>query len=153
MSTTTTRTRVDLEHPYRIAGIIIVILSLFVLAFTLGALERCGGGTGLCIDPTTHAAGDGGLVVFVISFIIGVALIAYTGAAASITSRTPSAPAPRAAPSTVTNVFPQTAVAAPQPAVTNVFPAQATPAPQPSVTYVVSPPASAAPANGGNLQG
>jgi hypothetical protein len=133
---TITKTQVDLEHPYRAAGVIMVLLSLVVLAFSLGVLARCGGGEGVCFDTATHASGDAGLVIFVLTFIIGVALIAYTGSTASFQtrSRTPTAPAP-AAPA-VTNVFPQSAPAA-QPAVTNVYPQ--TPTPAPATTVVVAP--------------
>lgn len=130
MSMTTT-TRVDLEHPYRIAGIILILLSFVILAFSLGVLARCGAGEGVCFDTATHGAGDAGLVLFVIVFIIGVACVMYTGSTASITSRVRPAPAP-----TVTNVYPQ--AAAPQPAVTNVYP-QAPAAPGPT-TVVVTPP-------------
>jgi hypothetical protein len=133
MSTITT-TRVNLEHPYQVGGIIMIVLSFLILAFSLGVLARCGGGEGLCFDTSGHAAGDAGLVIFVITFIIGVALIAYTGDTASFNqrTRTPETPAPQT-PS-VTNVYPQ--AAAPQPSVTNVYPQAAAPAP---TTVVVSP--------------
>jgi hypothetical protein len=114
---TITRTQVDLEHPYRVAGIIMVLLSFVVLAFSLGVLARCGGGEGLCFDTSTHGAGDAGLVIFVITFIVGVAFIAYTGDTASFTQRTET----------------------PRPAVTNVFPAAATPAPAVNVYPVAAP--------------
>ncbi|MCI4364992.1 MAG: hypothetical protein L3K10_02875 [Thermoplasmata archaeon] len=119
------------------AGVILVLLSFVVLAFSLGILARCGHGEGLCFDTPTHAAGDAGLVLFVLSFIIGVALIAATGSTASFQTRTKT---PEAAPPLITNVYP--AAPAPQPTVTNVYP-QA-PAPQPRVTNV-SPKAPVAP--------
>jgi hypothetical protein len=131
MSTTITNTRVDLEHPYRVAGIILVVLSFVILAFSLGVLARCGGGEGLCFDTSGHAAGDAGLVLFVITFIIGVALMAYTGSTASFQTRSRT-PEPVAAPTPqVTNVYSQ-APAAP-PTVTNVYP-QSTPSPATTVT-------------------
>jgi hypothetical protein len=141
---TVTRTRVELEHPYQTAGIIVVILSLVVFAFSLGVLNRCGNGTGVCFDVSGHAAGDAGLVLFIVLLIIGVALIAYTGSAQAFTTRTQSRPpTPAPAAPAVTNVFPQAAPAV-QPTVTNVYP-QAAPRPQPTVTNVY-PQAAAAPA-------
>lgn len=133
---TITRTQVDLEHPYRAAGVILLVLSFVVLAFSLGVLARCGGGEGLCFDTATHGAGDAGLVVFVITFILGVALLMYTGSTASMTTRTrtPTPPAP-AAPS-VTNIYSQPAAPAPQPSVTNVYPQAAPVSP---TTVVVTP--------------
>jgi hypothetical protein len=129
--TTTTNTSVELERPYWGAGLVAIILSFGVLAFSLGVLDRCGGGTGICISPSTHASGDAGLIIFVVLFIIGVALIATTGTGAiqtRTTTRDPPTPAP------VTNVFPAAAV--PAPAVTNVYP----PAPaEPATTVVVTP--------------
>jgi hypothetical protein len=128
--TTTTNTRIELERPYWGAGLVAVILSFGVLAFSLGVLDRCGGGSGICISPSTHASGDAGLIIFVILFIVGVALIATTGTGAirtQTTTRDPPAPP-------VTNVFP--AAVAPQPTVTNVYP-QA-PA-EPATTVIVNP--------------
>jgi hypothetical protein len=132
----TTNTRVNLEHPYRTAGIILVLLSFVMLAFSLGVLARCGHGEGLCFDTASHAAGDAGLAVFVIVFIIGIACMTYTGSIASFTTRTQPATAPVAAAPTVTNVYPQ--AAAPQPTVTNVYP-QAAPVAPAATTVVVSP--------------
>jgi hypothetical protein len=152
MSTTTT-TNVNLEHPYRAGGVVAVLLSFGILAYSLGVLARCGMGRGLCFDPASHAAGDAGLVAFVVTFIIGVALIVYTGSTASFQTRARPPATPTAAPSTTTNVFPQAAAASPQPAVTNVFPAQAAPAAAaPSVTYVLAPSSGGAPANGGVVE-
>lgn len=128
-SSTITRTRVDLEHPYRVVGIIVILLSLITLAFSLGVLARCGAGEGVCFDASTHGSADAGLVVFVIMFVIGIALIAYTGATASMTARTVSPPS-------TTNVYTQPP--APQPTVTNVYP-QSAPAAQPATTVVVNP--------------
>jgi hypothetical protein len=152
MSSTTTTTNVTLEHPYRIGGIVAVLLSFGVLAYSLGVLARCGMGRGLCFDTTSHAAGDAGLVVFVVTFIVGVALYIYTGETASFQTRARPPETPKVAASPVTNVFPQApAPAVAQPNVTNVFPAQPAPASAPSVTYVVAPSPSAIPANGGTI--
>jgi hypothetical protein len=120
---TTTNTRVDLDHPYWGAGIVAVVLSFGILAYALGVLARCGHGTGLCFDTATHASGDAGIVAFVVVLIIGVALMVTTGSATVMTrTKTPEPPAP-----TVTNVY--TPAPAPAPAVTNVYPqAPATPA-------------------------
>jgi hypothetical protein len=127
----TTSTRVELEQPYRVVGIIMVLASFVILAFTLGVLARCGGGEGVCFDFATHSGGDAGLILFVITLIVGVALIAYTGSATSVVTRTETeAPA---APST-TVVLPQATPA--QPPVTNVYPQ--TPA-APATTVVVAP--------------
>jgi hypothetical protein len=129
--TTVTSTRVGMIHPYRVAGIIMVVLSFGVLAFSLGVLNRCGGGSGVCFDLSSHASGDAGLILFVLLLIIGVALIAYTGSADVVTTRTatPTPPTP-----SVTVVNPPVA-AAPQPTVTNVYPT--TPA-KPETTVVVN---------------
>jgi hypothetical protein len=120
--TTVTTTNVNLEHPYRTGGILAVLLSFGVLAFSLGVLNRCGGGHGVCFDTATHASGDAGLVVFILVLIIGVAMIVYTGDTASFQTRPKAPEAPKAAP-----------------AVTNVFPAAAAPAPAPAPTVIVNP--------------
>jgi hypothetical protein len=129
--TTTTSTQVELEHPYQAAGIVAILLSFVTLAFTLGVLARCGHGSGICLTGTSHVAGDVGLAVFVLLFIVGVALLVYTGSGTVLTrTRTPTAPP------VVTNVVvPSTAPAAPTP-VTNVYPPAAAAAP---ATVVVSP--------------
>ena len=95
MSTVST-TRVDLEHPYQTAGILVILASFVTLAFTLGVLARCGGGRGVCFDTATHAGGDAGLVLFVLLIVVGVALLAYTGSTASFRTRItpPGAPGP-----------------------------------------------------------
>jgi hypothetical protein len=129
--TTTTNTTIQLERPYWGAGIIAVILSFGVLAFSLGVLDRCGGGSGICVSPSTHASGDAGLIIFIVLFIIGVALIATTGTGeirTRVTTRDPPSP-------TVTNVFPP--AAAPTPAVTKVY---VQPAAEPAPTLIVVPP-------------
>jgi hypothetical protein len=113
---TTTNTRVELDHPYWGAGLVAVLLSFGILAYSLGVLARCGHGTGLCFDTATHASGDAGIVAFVVVLIIGVALMVTSGTASiSTRSRTREPPAP-----VVTNVI--TPAAAPAPAVTNVYP-------------------------------
>jgi hypothetical protein len=131
---TITRTNVNLEHPYRTIGIIVVLLSFGVLAFSLGVLARCGGGEGLCLDAPTHGAADAGLVTFVVTFVIGIALIAYTGATASFQTTTPT---PKAATPTVTNVYAQPAT----PRTTVMTVSSETPAPvaAPATTVVMTP--------------
>ena len=136
MTTTTTNTQVELDHPYWGAGVVSVILSFGVLAFSLGVLDRCGGGSGICLSPSSHPSGDAGLILFVILFIVGIGLIVATGTGAmrtQTTSRDPPAPPPSPP---VTNVFP--AAAAPQPAVTNVY--HETPAAAAPTTVVITPP-------------
>jgi hypothetical protein len=109
---TTTNTRVDLDHPYWGAGLIMVLLSFGILAFSLGVLARCGHGTGLCFDTASHASGDAGLVAFIVVLIIGVALMVTSGTASvSTRTRTPEPPAP-----IVTNVITPAAAPAPAPA-------------------------------------
>src|SRR5580658_3422621 len=103
---TTTNTSVELDHPYWGAGLIAILASFGVLAFALGVLDRCGGGSGICFSPATHASGDAGLVAFVILFIVGVALIATTGTGAITTQSTRRDPPTPA----VTNVYPTTTV-------------------------------------------
>jgi hypothetical protein len=112
---TTSNTRVDLDHPYWGAGVVAVLLSFGILAYSLGVLARCGHGTGLCFDTATHGAGDAGLVAFVVVLIIGVALMVTSGTA-SIQTRT-NTPAPPAPSMTIVNT--------------------PTPAPAPVVSYVV----------------
>jgi hypothetical protein len=115
------------------AGILTVLASFVVLGFTLGVLSRCGGGRGVCFDYGSHAAGDAGLILFVILLIVGVALIAYTGSATAISTRTEIREAPT--PPSTTVVLPQ-AAAAPQPSVTNVYPQ----APEtPATTVILAP--------------
>jgi len=127
---TTTNTRVDLDHPYWGAGLVMVLLSFGILAFSLGVLARCGHGTGLCFDTATHSSGDAGLVAFVVVLIIGVALMVTSGTASVMTrTRTQEAPA-------VTNVF--TPAPAPAPTVTNVYP-QAPAAPPATVVVTARP--------------
>jgi hypothetical protein len=128
MSTISTA-RVDLEHPYQAAGIVAILAAFVTLAFTLGVLARCGGGRGVCFDTATHAAGDAGLVAFVLLFVVGVALLAYTGSIASVRTRTREPPAP-----VVNNILPQPTAA--QPPVTNVYPQAAV---APATTVVLAP--------------
>jgi hypothetical protein len=132
MSTIST-TRVDLEHPYQAAGIVVILLSFVTLAFTLGVLARCGGGSGVCFDASAHAAGSVGLVIFALVFILGVALLAYTGSSASFQTQV-KAPAPPTP--VVTNVITPAPAAPTTPAVTNVYGAPAAPVP---TTVVVAP--------------
>jgi hypothetical protein len=123
MAEEVTRTRVELDHPYRVVGIILVILSFITLGFTLGALARCGNGNGVCLDYSTHAAGDAGLILFVLFLIVGVALIAYSGSATATSTRTLPRMAPPAAPApSTTVVMPQAAPAAPAVVTNNVSP-------------------------------
>jgi hypothetical protein len=132
----TTNTRVALEHPYRVAGILLILLSFVVLAFSLGVLARCGAGEGVCFDTSSHAAGDAGLAIFVIVFIIGIACLVYTGSVATFSTSTRVAPPSAPSTPTVTNIYPQ--AAAPQPSVTNVYP-QAAPMAPAATTVVVTP--------------
>jgi hypothetical protein len=119
MAEEVTRTHVELDHPYRVAGIILVLISFVTLGFTLGALARCGNGSGVCLDYSTHAAGDAGLILFVLFLIVGVALIAYSGSATATSTRT----VPQAAPTpSTTVVMPQSAPAAPAVVTNNVSP-------------------------------
>jgi hypothetical protein len=128
---TTTNTRVELDHPYWGAGLVAVLVSFGILAYSLGVLARCGHGTGLCFDTATHSAGDAGLVAFIVVFIIGVALMVTTGSAAIQTrTRTEETPKP-----SVTNVI--TPAPAPAPAVTNVYPSA--PAAPPTTVVVARP--------------
>jgi hypothetical protein len=129
--TTTTSTQVNLEHPYQAAGIVAILLSFVTLAFTLGVLSRCGNGSGICLTGTSHVAGDVGLAVFVLLFIIGVALLVYTSSGTVQTrTRTPTPP-----PAVTNVIVPSAAPAAPTP-VTNVY--SSTPA-TPPTTVVVTP--------------
>ena len=111
MSTTTQR--VSAEHPYQTLGIILVILALILVAFDLGVLARCGGGSGVCFDTSSHGTSDAALVGFFLVFVIGLVMIMYTESSSSVTST-------RDSPSNVTVVAP-----APSP---------------PSTTVTVSPP-------------
>jgi hypothetical protein len=128
---TTTSTRVDLDHPYQAAGIGAILLSFVTLAFTLGVLARCGKGTGICLTGTSHVAGDLGLAIFVLLFVMGIALLVYTGAG-TVMTRTRS-PTP---PPVVTNVIAPSAAPVAPAAVNNVYP-QAPAAPP--TTVVVTP--------------
>jgi hypothetical protein len=136
---TITSTTVELEHPYRVGGAILALVSFAILAFSLGFLSRCAEGRGLCFDTQGHAAGDAGLVAFILVFIIGVALMAYTGSTASFTTRTKTPEAVVAPTASVTNVYPQAALPPPTlpPTVTNVY-TQAPPA-APATTVIVPP--------------
>jgi hypothetical protein len=85
-----------------------MIIALVMVAFDLGVLARCGGGSGVCFDTATHATTDAALIGFFVLFIIGLMLILYTEAGSS-TTRTESAP--RSAPQ-VTIVNPPAAAPA-----------------------------------------
>lgn len=125
MAMNTSTQEVRLDHPYKVAGIILVVLSLVFIAVDLGALEGCGNGTGVCVDWATHRVATAALVLFFILFMVGVIMIIYTGASStvsSVTTRVPPASPPPSAPPAVTVV-----AAAPAPA-------------PPSTTINVNPP-------------
>jgi hypothetical protein len=127
----TINTRVELDHPYWVAGLIAVLASFGILAFSLGVLSRCGRGSGLCFDTAAHASGDAGLIVFVVVLILGVALMLNTGSTA-VTTRTKNPDPPAAV---VTNIY--TPAPAPAANVTNVYPE--TPATPPTTVAATSP--------------
>jgi len=110
MAANTTTQQVSLEHPYKVPGILLMVVSVIVIAFDLGALETCGHGTGICVDWATHRAATAALIVFFILFMVGIVLIVYTGASTtirSVTTRVPSESPP--APPPVTVVAPSSA--------------------------------------------
>lgn len=127
MAVSTSTQRVSLEHPYKDAGIVVMVLSLILIAFDIGFFELCGGGTGVCVDFGTHRAGTTALLVFFITFVLGIVMIVYTGASTSVTSATTRVAAP------------PTVVAAAPPQVTVVAPAAPSP-PPPATTVYVGPP-------------
>jgi hypothetical protein len=92
MSTSTQRTTVD--HPYQGFGIVLMVLAVILVAFDLGVLARCGQGSGVCFDTSSHGTSDAALVGFFVLFFIGLMLLVYTEAGSSVT-RTES---PRASP-------------------------------------------------------
>ena len=49
-SSTTTRQSFRVDHPYWIAGVVVIVISFIILAFDLGTLYRCGHGNGSCIS-------------------------------------------------------------------------------------------------------
>ena len=73
-------------------GIILVILALILVAFDLGVLARCGGGTGVCFDTSSHGTSDAALVGFFLVFIIGLVMIMYTESSSSVTQTRDSPP-------------------------------------------------------------
>ncbi|MGC2033975.1 MAG: hypothetical protein WA761_00845 [Thermoplasmata archaeon] len=87
-SSTTTRQSFRVDHPYWIAGVVVIVISFIILAFDLGTLYRCGHGNGICISGTGHTTGEIGLLVFAIVFIIGIVLVMYTAASAVTTQTT-----------------------------------------------------------------
>jgi hypothetical protein len=107
MAVSKTTQEVQLEHPYKIPGALLVIVSLVFIAFDIGYLETCGNGTGVCLDWTSHKVGTAALVGFFVLFVIGVVLILYTGASSTMTTQTTRVPpATPAAPAAVTVVTP-----------------------------------------------
>jgi|HubBroStandDraft_1064217.scaffolds.fasta_scaffold87012_2 hypothetical protein len=110
MAANTATQQVSLDHPYKVPGILLVIISLVLVAFDVGYLESCGNGRGICIDWGTHRLGTAALVVFFIIFVIGVLLIVYTGASTTVTSVTtrvaPPTPPPSPPPVTVVSASP-----------------------------------------------
>jgi hypothetical protein len=119
VATSTTREEVQLRHPYKVPGVILVIASLILIAYDLGTLEACGGGRGVCVDFTTHRVGTAALIVFFILFIIGVIMIIYTGASSTVTTQATRAPDP---PASVTIVNPGPPSPPPQSTNVNVNP-------------------------------
>jgi hypothetical protein len=127
MAVNTATQEVNLEHPYKGAGIVVMIASLILIAFDLGALETCGNGRGICVNWATHRAGTAALIAFFILFIIGVVMIIYTGASTTVTSVTtkvPPAHPPSPPPAPVTVVTPAASAAPPPstPTTVNVNP-------------------------------
>ena len=115
MSTTTQRLTVT--HPYWVAGLLLVILSVILIGFDLGVLARCGAGEGVCFDVATHRTSDGALVAFFVLFVIGVVLLLYTGGESVTTQTSPANP-----PVTIVQSAPMAAapVASSPPTQTNV---------------------------------
>lgn len=120
MATSTTTGQVQLEHPYKVPGALLVIASLILIAFDIGYLETCGNGHGICVDFTSHRVGTAALIGFFIVFVLGVVLLLYTGASSTTTTQTattpPAAPPPQS-PVTVVNPPAQSA-----PSTVNVTP-------------------------------
>jgi hypothetical protein len=98
MAVSKTTEQVQLEHPYKVPGALLVIVSLVLIAFDLGFLESCGNGSGVCVDFTSHRVGTAALIGFFILFVIGVVLIIYTGASSTLTTQTTSTPPPSPLP-------------------------------------------------------
>jgi hypothetical protein len=124
MAANTTTQAVSLEHPYKIPGAIVVVLSLVLIAFDLGVLESCGRGTGICVDWGTHRVGTAALIVFFVLFVVGVVMILYTGASttlSSVTTRVAPATPPTPPPTAVTVVAPSPPVSS-TPTTVNVNP-------------------------------
>jgi hypothetical protein len=125
MAANTATQEVALEHPYKVPGILLVVVSVIVIAFDLGALESCGNGTGICVSWATHRVATAALVVFFILFMVGVIMIVYTGASTTVSSVTtrvaPPTPPPPPPPAPVTVVAPASAPA-PAPTTVNVNP-------------------------------
>ena len=120
MATSSTTEQVQLDHPYKVPGALLVIASLILIAFDIGYLETCGNGHGVCVDFTTHRVGTEALVAFFVIFVLGVVMLLYTGASSTMTTQTtatpPAAPPPQS-PVTVVNPPAQSA-----PATVNVTP-------------------------------
>jgi len=115
----TTTQRLSEEHPYWGVGVALIVISLAFIAFGLGVLARCGGGNGVCFDPSTHGTSDAALVGFFLMFVVGVGLTVYSeGTVTSTRTETPPAPPTQInvtaapAPAAPTTTF----VVAPQPA-------------------------------------
>lgn len=121
----------NIDHPYRAAGAVLIVLGVILIAFDLGVLARCGNGEGLCFDVASHGTSDAGLVLFFVLFMVGVALLVYGRGTSSTYTRTdPPAAAPAVSPVTVVNT---------QPVQREVY--VASPAPQaPTTVVTVTPP-------------
>jgi hypothetical protein len=113
-TSTTNAGAVGYYHPYRAAGVVLVIIGILFIAYDLLVYARCSVGRGVCFDLHTHMANDIALLLFFIVFLIGLALLAYTAPSMVVSRQTVSAPvapapvAPATAPAagTTVNVYP-----------------------------------------------
>jgi hypothetical protein len=102
-------------QPYKIPGILVVVVSLLAIAFVLGSLETCGKKRGVCLEWATHRTGDLALIAFGVLFIVGAVMLVYTEVP-SIVPPVPSiatATGPRAARNSPAPVEPSVPTEAP----------------------------------------
>ncbi len=67
----------ELRDGYRLTGLVIVALALFLIAFDLAFFALCDSGLQVCFSPSTNRVSDLALVLFLGLFFVGIGVLAW----------------------------------------------------------------------------
>jgi hypothetical protein len=91
-TSTTVQSVPTVDHPYRAAGIVLVVIGVLFAAYDLGLIFTCGR-PGLCFTTYAHGIGYAALIIFFVFLALGIALIAYTSNPTYVAPSTVTRPA------------------------------------------------------------